>query len=171
MSTPSRFETDRLIVDEWHALSPCDEALAESVISILTPAVTRSLPAGWQGEYSMERAAGWVEERDLESTNLLIWNRASGQPIGLMIVFKTGDEPGGDAVRIGYMLAENAWGLGLGTELLRGFIDWCQSAGVSSIIGGVERDNVASQRVMEKTGFRLQPGTASDSELIYWLEI
>ncbi len=102
---------------------------------------------------------------------MLILDRSSKKPIGLMIVFKTDDESIGRVVRIGYMLAESAWGQGIGTELLRGFIDWCKTAKVSSIIGGVERDNIASQRVMEKTGFVVQPGKASDGELFYRLDI
>lgn len=171
MSTPSRFETDRLIVDEWHAHSPSDEDLAESVVAILTPAVTRSLPAGWQGGYSMDRAAKWITERDQESTNLLIRHRSSGKPAGLMIVFRTDDPSNGSPVRIGYMLAESAWGQGIGTELLNGFIGWSRTAGVASIVGGVERENIASQRVMEKTGFVVQPGDASDGELSYRLDL
>ena len=170
-STPIRFETERLIVDEWHSLSPTDEDLARSVMAILTPSVSQSLPDGWQGEYSVERAAQWIKERDQESTNLLILDRSSKQAVGLMIVFTSGDEPIGQVVRIGYMLEETAWGQGVGTELLRGFVQWCKTAEVSSIIGGVDPDNVASQRVMEKAGFMVQPGKASDSELFYRLDI
>lgn len=169
--TPKRFRTERLLVDEWHSLVPSDERLAQSVIAILKPSVTHALPDSWQGEYTVERAMRWIEERDQESTAMLIQDRSSNDPVGLMIVFAAANEAGGSVVRIGYMLAERWWGQGIGTELLKGFVDWARSAGVSSIVGGVERDNVASQRVMEKTGFAVQPGTDNDGELFYRLDI
>lgn len=169
--TPSRFETGRLIVGEWHSLSPSDRDLAKSVVAILTPAVTQSLPQGWQGEYSAERAAEWIRERDQESTVMLILDRESAEALGLVILFDAGDEAAGRIVRIGYMLAEAAWSRGIGTELLRGFIEWCGTAGVSSVLGGVERDNIASRRVMEKAGFVVEPGDASDTELLYRFDI
>ena len=57
-------------------------------------------------------------------------------------------------VRLGYLLSEETWGRGLGSELIKGLIDWCRNAeNVSSISGGVEIGNKASIRVLEKHGF------------------
>ena len=61
------YSTERLEVKEWHGFSSSDSSLqdlASIVASILTPAVTTSLPPGWQGGYSKQRAAEWIAERD-----------------------------------------------------------------------------------------------------------
>lgn len=168
---PSGFVTERLIVDEWHLLSETDRGLAKSIMVILTPSATQSLPDGWRGEYSVDRAAQWIKERDKESTNLLVLDRPSKKPIGLMIMFESDEQQSGRSVRIGYVLAETAWGQGFATELLQGFIDWCRTVQISSIVGGVERDNVASQRVMEKNGFVVVPNTQGQEDLLYQFDL
>ena len=53
-------------------------------------------------------------------------------------------------VRLGYLLAENAWGKGFASELIEGFVDWCRGQeAITSLAGGVEADNAASRRVLE----------------------
>jgi hypothetical protein len=62
-----RFVTERLLVGEWHSLSADDWAhqeLADVVSAILTTRVTKSLPEGWQGAYTIERSSEWIQERD-----------------------------------------------------------------------------------------------------------
>ena len=54
-------------------------------------------------------------------------------------------------------LAEAVWGGGVASELIRGFVGWCERNNVASIVGGVERGNVASRRVLEKNGFVCDP--------------
>ena len=59
-------------------------------------------------------------------------------------------------VRLGYLLSEAAWGKGLASEMVNGFVCWClKETSISSITGGVALDNPASKRVLEKNGFRL----------------
>lgn len=150
-------ETDRLLVKEWHSLSRDDGELARTVADILTDRVTGSLPSSWQGSYTLERAGTWVNERDREGTTLLIVERSTGQAVGLMILHETDAEavPNGIEVRIGYLLAEPAWGKGYASELIREFVGWCRAHKmICSLDGGVERGNPASARVMEKNGFR-----------------
>ena len=66
------------------------------------------------------------------------------------------DRPGAPIeVRLGYLLAEDAWGQGYASELVEGFVRWCrQHPPIASIAGGVARDNVASVRVLTKNGFQ-----------------
>ncbi len=131
---------------------------------MLTEPVTRSLPPSWQGHYTVERAREWVKERDEEGATLLIIEKATKQAIGLMILFETAAEDGsGTEVRLGYLLSESAWGKGLASELVRGFVGWCRDqASISSIAGGVAQDHPASRRVLEKNGFRF---VQRDSEI------
>lgn len=156
------FETERLLVKEWHALSSRDwqqQDLASVVATMLTEPVTRSLPASWQGSYTVERARKWIEERDREGTTLLVVDKSAKQAVGFMILFETDAENGGDGieVRLGHLLSESAWGQGFASELVRGFVSWCRKqASISSIAGGVARENTPSKRVLEKNGFRLE---------------
>ena len=163
------FNTDRLIVKEWRALSDSDTDMVQSVITILTPRVTQSLPESWHGEYTVDRASRWIADRDQEGATLLVLDSASKTPIGLMILFESEEEGVGRCVRIGYSLAESAWGRGYGSELLKGFVDWCRTVDISSVIAGVARENRPSQRVLEKNGFDVLPGGQNQQELTYEL--
>jgi ribosomal-protein-alanine N-acetyltransferase len=153
------FETDRLSVREWHAVGCEDRSgrdLANLLVSLMTEPVTRALPEPWRGAYTLDRAAGWIGERDSEGPTLLVVERATGQAVGLMLLFEAAAEDGGGGVdiRLGYLLAEPAWGRGLASELLGGFVGWCRTrALIRSLAGGVARDNVASARVLVKSGF------------------
>jgi RimJ/RimL family protein N-acetyltransferase len=164
------FETDRLLVREWHSITRDDrqeQDLADLVVSVMTEPVTRSLPRPWRGEYTVDRAVGWIAERDSEGPTLLILERSTKQAVGLMILFEAGADPGpgGVDVRLGYLLAESAWGKGLASELIEGFVAWSRAeAAIRSLAGGVERDNAASTRVLEKNGFCPVENDYGDSE-------
>ncbi len=168
------FETERLSVKEWHALTPedwCQHDLAAVVSAMLTPAVTQSLPESWQGSYDKERTLEWINERDEEGTTLLVVEKQSRLATGLMILFEIGNEVNIE-VRLGYLLAEPAWGQGFASELVGGFVRWCQAqSAIWKLAGGVERDNPASRRVLEKNGFQPVPSTVSQdhSEQIFEL--
>ncbi len=173
------FETERLLVKEWHSLLSSDwqeQELAGVIVTILTKPVTHALPASWQGSYTEERANEWVMERDSDGTTLLVIEKLSGRAIGLMILFEMLAEAGSDMtdVRLGYLLAEDAWGKGFATELVSGFVSWCRGQSpIMSIAGGVERDNQASIRVLEKNGFQPVPNSVEldQDELVYKLNL
>jgi RimJ/RimL family protein N-acetyltransferase len=151
------FETDRLIVEGWHAALPSgtsEHALADIVTSLMTAPVTQALPAEWRGAYNRPRAETWVTERDGEGPTLLAIERATGAAVGLVVVFESDGDDDRVDVRLGYLLAEAAWGRGLGGELVEGFVSWCRSQpGIRALIAGVAADNLASIRILEKTGF------------------
>jgi len=155
------FRTDRLVVDHWSQLlrGESAEVLRDRfVMSLLTDAATRDLPAGWQGGYNMERAASWFAERERESTVLLVANGSDGHPVGLLILSESGDSPDTSDIRLGYVIAESAWGIGLATELVAGIADWCRADGtVRSLVGGVADRNIASARVLLRNGFIARP--------------
>lgn len=172
------FRTDRLLVQPWHD-PPADEwpalDLATTIAALMTEAVTRLLPADWQGPYSVDRARQWIAERDEESPTLLAVDRSTGGPIGLVILFESpADTSGLVEVRLGYLLAETAWGKGLATELLSGLVDWSRNRReIGSIVGGVAPSNSASAAVLERLGFSVIESGVPDSadELIYELPI
>lgn len=164
------FSTSRLAVDEWHQVD-VDGGLGPFVVSLLTPAVTRSLPPAWQGPYAFERAESWISERDRDGTTLIVVDRTSGRPIGLFILHLTKAGSGDDFdVRVGYLLAEHAWGRGYGGEMVAGFVARCRAhSRITSVLAGVEAVNLASIRILEHNGFERVSADDAASELEYRL--
>jgi RimJ/RimL family protein N-acetyltransferase len=159
-----RFKTQRLLVKEWHSLSTDEwkqQDLKEVVMTMLAPHVTQSLPTEWRGTYSRERAQNWIENRDNEGATLLVIDKSSRIPIGLVILFEIYHKGSNDIeVRLGYLLAESAWGKGLASELIQGFVGWCRQAGITS-----------SRRVLEKNGFVCDPLTETAEEHLFELKL
>nr|WP_255490935.1 GNAT family N-acetyltransferase [Spartinivicinus marinus] len=119
----------------------------------MTPAVTHSLPADWQNIHTDEHAKNWIKARDSEGVTLLIIEKQTNIPIGLFILTKDEDNSNETALRIGYILEEPAWGKGFASELIEGFIVWCRHNNISLLTAGIDKDNIASKRVLEKNGF------------------
>ena len=157
------FETERLLVKEWHSLVPDDwrhNELEDVVVGLLTPAVVRSLPPAWQQICTTARARTWINDRDKEGTTLLVIDKAVRDVVGLLILLETQlAEGSGKEVRLGYLLSQDVWGQGMASELVNGFVSWCRGqSSISCISAGVAVDNPASNRVLEKTGFRRVDG-------------
>ncbi len=160
--------TDRLIDGEWHAASEDlgnGRSLEEIVAEILTEPVTRALPPSWHGDYSVDRARTWIGERDREASTLLVVEKQSRAPAGLIILFEEDSslQEGGVEIRLGFLLAETAWGKGYASEMIGALVKWCRgNPAISAIAGGVVKTNTASQRVLEKCGFTLAEQDADD---------
>ena len=173
MSEDNTFTTERLRAAEWHRPERAGASLdlPAIVAAMLTEPVTRWLPPHWQGPYTRARAEAWIAEQDAGGTVLLVQSRETGEPLGLVLLF---EEPvdGGVEVRLGYLLAETAWGRGYGGELLGGVVAWCRGRGdVRSIIGGVAPENAASIRLLERHGFIGDTEPEPGEDLMYRLVI
>ncbi len=150
--------TPRLVVANWHQLANrFGLDLAETVGHILTPTTTAELPPVWQGAYGAERARAWIDNRDRESPTLLALERRTVEAVGLLILFEsrsTNHDERAD-VRVGYIIAEPAWGQGFATEIIRALVAWGRSQStIGSMSAGVTEGNHASERVLLKNGFR-----------------
>lgn len=167
------FSTDRLVVDEWHRQATrFDLDLANVVGELLTAATTPELPPEWRGDFDAERAERWVEARDIESPTLLAVEFGTSRVVGLLIVFEATDESvsRGVDVRLGYVLAESAWGQGLATELVGGLVEWSRSEpSIRTISAGVAPTNEASARVLRKNGF--VPHAVTDGEQVFRISV
>ena len=78
----------------------------------------------------------------------------------------------GTDIRLGYLLSKNAWGKGIASELVAGFAVWCRGQStILTIFAGVAQDNLASVRVLEKTGFDRvgREGEIVDGDHLYQL--
>jgi RimJ/RimL family protein N-acetyltransferase len=92
----------------------------------------------------------------------VIIDKASGLFVG-GIGFKSVPNERGE-VEIGYGVSDSFQGRGVATEAVRAVCDFA-SRGALAVIAETDRDNLASQRVLEKSGFR---SLDQSDDLIYW---
>jgi RimJ/RimL family protein N-acetyltransferase len=96
--------------------------------------------------------------------NYRIERRADGVTIGTLGFYAPPDEDG--RVTIGYGLVESEWGRGYATEAVRALIELCRAhPEVKVIEADTHHGNIASQRVLEKSGFSY---LSKDSSLFYF---
>jgi len=154
------YDTERLHVLPWKEYADSAEkvlAFAELVTEILSPEVTKDLPAGWQQIITSADAKQWVQERDEESSLLLIQDQSSQSIIGLMFLHESESDDSSIEVRLGYLISQEHWGMGYATELIKGLVHWCKGIEkIKSISGGVESANIGSIKVLEKNSFKCE---------------
>ena len=140
------FATGRLQVGPWRAVAQRAELdLAEVIAELLTDRTTVALPESWQGNYTLDRARAWIEERDAESPTLLVVGAASASPAGLVVLAELPLDDLTVDVRIGFLIAEASRVRGFTPELPSGLIDWMRAAPlVHTLTGGVDLTNHAS---------------------------
>ena len=165
------FQTRRLRVGPWHVVAEqLAVDLAAIVAGILSEATTRELPEMWRGDFTVERARAWIDERDGESPTLLIVDTRSIEPAGVLILFEASEGGSRVDLRIGYLFAQSLWGQGLATELVAGLVEWARKhPSIQTLSGGVATDNPASARVLVKNGFTRNAG--AEGQALYQLSI
>lgn len=166
------FETERLSVKSWtlQVNEPSNEqAFAKTVIGILTPEVTKSLPDGWQQIKELDKAINWIKGRAEESAFLTIQHLDSLAVVGFLFLYESYASDNRLDLRLGYLLAESVWGRGLGSELIKGLVNWCEhQSDVKSLSGGVEVNNIGSIKILEKNGFDLLDSEEKSENIVFY---
>lgn len=146
---PAAIVTERLV------LVPLDDETAEHLIA---------------GDPScLDHVPGWPHADTIDAVRL----RASGAAVWLVgldgsVIGDCGTAgPISDgAVEIGFGLAEEERGKGFGTEVVAALSRWLLAQdGISSVNATTDAGNVASQRVLERTGF--EPSEVRDELVRY----
>ena len=84
--------------------------------------------------------------------NFVIVEQSSGLAVGTIGFFGPPDDTG--TVMVGYGLVEPARGHGYATEALRALVGYAAGQPAAKrVVADTEKDNVSSQRVLEKAGF------------------
>jgi RimJ/RimL family protein N-acetyltransferase len=116
------------------------------------------IPAGTTvpARFTVADGLAWIERQwgraDEGGLSLAIADVGSGEALG-MIALLSRPQPG--TAGIGYWLIERSRGRGLGSRAVRLLARWAVTdAGLARVEALVDPDNVASQRVLEKAGFR-----------------
>ena len=147
------YQTERLIVFgyDWY-MNKVD--LPGQVLNIMTPAVTQALPSAWQNINTASEADNWLKRVNDECSFLLVQLKDTQEIIGFVFLYEPPIIRLPIDVRIGYLLNEQYWGAGIASELIKGFLTWCDTCGlIRSITAGVGLDNIGSIKVLEKNGF------------------
>jgi RimJ/RimL family protein N-acetyltransferase len=139
-----------------------NEVLIDKVQALLTPEVTKDLPEGWQDINTIEKAEDWLYEMQSESKFHLI--QQDQAVIGFLFLYETPSDKQRIDLRIGYLLAKESWGQGIASEMIQGLLMHCKSGlNIRSILAGVNKENKASIRALEKCGFELTESESSDT--------
>ena len=165
------FHTERLLIKSVKSQIVDDDSkrlYTGKVLQLLTPAVTSSLPADWQNITSYQEARKWWQQRIEESCLLSIQLKASDEIIGFVFLYDDETEQAQVNLHIGYLLGEAYWAKGYGSELINGLVNWTYlDKNIRSLVGGVEINNIASIKVMEKNGFRRAKLNSPDKNVIF----
>jgi len=158
----SSYQTTRLQIGEVCNSNQASEFLV-SVMEILTPSVVASLPPYFQSVNSISSAQEWLKH--IVSDGRLFVVKRIGKSKAMGFVFLS-TENSGDT-HVGYLLGESFWGKGYATEILKGLIDYIKSeALVTRLIAGVDTDNVASIKLLQKLGF-IHRSSEDDGTIFY----
>ena len=159
-------ETARLLLRRWREedLEPYARICADAE-------VMRYLPGTMTREQSEEQAARFV--RHWEERGFGLWaveEKTSGAFIGFIGLIRHDDWPEGEhKTEFGWRLDRRFWGRGLATEGAGASVRYgFEELGLERIISITTPNNVASRRVMEKTGLSLRGETRWRGHDVVW---
>ena len=171
LSQRCTFNTERLLIKSVKSqiLDEKNERLLTlKVLELLTPAVTNSLPSEWQKITSFKEANNWWQQRIEESSFLTIKLKSNNEIIGFVFLYGNDTKQKQLDLHIGYLLGESYWAKGYGSELVKGLVTWAYlDKHIHALVGGVEVNNIASIKVMEKNGFSRSKLESPDKNVIF----
>lgn len=140
--------TERLLIREF---DPQEDGLYLNLHT--DPAVTEYINKRSDGELRPRFAEGLEQYHD--GTGLGRWaifNKEDGDFIGVCRLKLT--EYGPHCAELGYVLHQNYWGKGIAREMAKEIVGYVfKNTAITEIIAVTMLPNIASQRVLEKTGF------------------
>jgi len=126
-----------------------DDALIAAIPCILTETLVASLPPYFHGVSNAVEVKSWLSKMRSESRLFLIKDKHDAC-LGFVFVSHTDKAE----KHIGCLLGQEYWGKGFASELLIAFIKRAeQIESWRSLVGGVEKGNVASSKLLLKLGF------------------
>lgn len=118
--------------------------------------VSRWMTSEFRYPYTIEDAKAWVESCEKVRPTRHFAAEVDGAIVGGAAMEPRGDATHHGVVVIGYWLGRDYWRRGIATEIVRLLIERAQVAGIRRLQAGVFAPNVASARVLEKSGFVLE---------------
>jgi [ribosomal protein S5]-alanine N-acetyltransferase len=132
------------------SLTPLDLDTAQAIVD--NDRTGRAWHEQFPREDDRDGVGAWLRHHDPVFGNFVIVEQASGQAVGTIGFFGPPDETG--VVMVGYGLVEPARGHGYATEALRALVDYAaRQPAAKRVVADTTKDNVPSQRVLDKAGF------------------
>lgn len=146
-----KFEAENVLIES------IDNILAisnEKVVEIFSDKVTEYLPIDWKGISQREKPVQWIDDKMKDGMLCSIKFNNSPELIGFLFLYGIDSQIQPKEIRIGYVISEKHWGKGIASEVINALVKFFYKQGdISSIVGGVEPDNLASIKVLTKNGF------------------
>jgi len=99
-----------------------------------------------------------------------IFNREDNDFIGACRLEPT--KQNAQCVELGYVLHQKYWGKGMGSELVKNLVDYAfNKTDTDKVLAFTHLSNFASQRVLEKTGFKRQENILKDGEELAFFKL
>ena len=124
----------------------------------------------WEYPYPLEEAKSLVESvievgaPTNEEWFMAIVSDRDGRTVGDLVLHLTSE---GRTAEVGYSLDREYWGNGYAVEAVGSLVDYLfDDLGVTRVFGMLDPENLASARVLERTGFLFEGRT----KLSYWKE-
>ena len=132
------------------SLTPLDRETAQAIMD--NDRTGRAWHEQFPREDDRDGVGGWLRQGDPVFGNFVIVEQASGQAVGTIGFFGPPDETG--TVMVGYGLVDPARGHGYATEALRALVGYAaRQPAAKRVVADTTKDNVPSQRVLDKAGF------------------
>lgn len=161
-------ETERLLVRTW---TPGD---AEEGFRIWSDAEVMRYVGTGQPNATIEETRAWIGRMAAhhELHGFGFWavvEKDSGQLVGSCGMGYQRD--GGLPIEFGYTLARSRWGRGYATEAASACLRYAfERLGFTELVASVDALNVASQRVLEKIGFKYLRREQLAEGIDFWYE-
>lgn len=99
-----------------------------------------------------------------------MFNKADGDFIGSCLLRLFNAEP--RKVELGYSMDRKYWGIGIGTEMAKAMVAYgLSNPKILEIVALTELENIGSQRVLEKTGFKRMDNLLKDGEELAYFRV
>ena len=174
MISQLNFETTRLSVENWQAIlcEPFKRTRLERELEhILTPQITFRLPLSMQFSLGRDSISKWVDDVATEAQVLCVYECETAALAGLIILFYNPEEAELPTIHLGYLLGEAFWGKGYATEMVRALVTELRKGPPMRLAAGVDADNVASSRVLTKSGFEELPDQTTPGRLFFEMSL
>lgn len=147
------FTTARLEVSNVDSCLKSESSKSELLslaASLLSPSVVKSLPPYFHDMKTESDAEIWLTKMVSESHLFTVNLTDSKSIIGFLFLYESDNS----TAHLGYLLGESFWHQGYGSELLLGLVESCRTNQlIKKLIGGVDAENIASAKLLEKVGF------------------
>lgn len=159
-----RYKNDTIIIREF---TPQEFPLFSGLFE--NENVTRYLPYKTRDEYKEMFETALSDYKNGPFSRWGIFDAHNNKFIGMCLARTFFHNP--DQIEIGYTLDENYWGKGLGTEICKALVNYCRSLSKEKdIVAITNLDNIGSQKVLMKNGFRrIENLMREEEELAYFL--